>query len=88
MGMEAFAEAARLLAPDQHVVAVEDVDFAAPLKFYRDEPRTITVQAVLSPDGDGLVAHARLVAERTLAGQAQPQRTRALHAAPSLPRAL
>jgi Polyketide synthase dehydratase len=58
-----------------HVVAVEDVDFAAPLKFYRDEPRTITVQAVLSPDGDGLVAHARLVAERLLAGQAQPQRT-------------
>ncbi len=75
MGMEAFAEAARWLAPDHHVVAVEDVGFAAPLKFYRDEPRTITVQVVLSPDGDGLVAHARLVAERTLTGQAEPQRT-------------
>jgi hypothetical protein len=75
MGMEAFAEAARLLAPDHHVVAVEDVVFAAPLKFYRDEPRTITVQAVLSPDGDGLVAHARLIAERALAGQSQPQTT-------------
>ena len=33
------------------------------------------MQVVLSPDGDGLVAHARLIAERTLAGQAQPQRT-------------
>jgi hypothetical protein len=75
MGMEAFAEAARLLAPDHYVVAVEDVVFSAPLKFYRDEPRTITVQAVVSPDGDGLVAHARLIAERTLAGQAQPQTT-------------
>ncbi len=75
MGMEAFAEAALLLAPELHVVAVEDVDFAAPLKFYRDEPRTISVQAVLSPDGDGLVARARLVAERLLAGQTQPQRT-------------
>jgi hypothetical protein len=75
MGMEAFAEAALLLAPDHHVVAVEDVVFAAPLKFYRDEPRTITVQAVLSPDGDGLVARARLIAERTLAGQPQPQTT-------------
>ena len=39
MGMEAFAETAQLVAPDHHVVAVEDVAFAAPLKFYRDEPR-------------------------------------------------
>jgi hypothetical protein len=75
MGMEAFAEAARLLAPDRHVVAVEGADFAAPLKFYRDEPREIVVQAVLVPDGEDLVAHARLVAERTLAGQDRPQRT-------------
>jgi acyl carrier protein len=75
MGIEAFAEAAALLAPELHVAAVEDVGFAAPLKFYRDEPRTITVTAVLSPDGEGLVAHTRLVAERMLAGQSQPQRT-------------
>ena len=40
MGMEAFAEAARLLVPDHRVLAFEDVAFAAPLKFYRDEPRT------------------------------------------------
>ena len=39
MGMEAFAELARLPFPDRHVVAVEDVDFLRPLKFYRDEPR-------------------------------------------------
>ncbi|MBP6763483.1 MAG: SDR family NAD(P)-dependent oxidoreductase, partial [Rubrivivax sp.] len=75
MGMEAFAEAASLLAPELRVLAVEDVAFAAPLKFYRNEPRTISVQAVISPDGDGLVAQTRLVAERTLAGQAQAQRT-------------
>jgi acyl transferase domain-containing protein len=75
MGMEAFAEAALLLAPDHKVLALEDVVFAAPLKFYRDEPRTLTVQVVVSPDGEGLVAHARLVAERKLTGQAQPQRT-------------
>ncbi|HRC39708.1 MAG TPA: SDR family NAD(P)-dependent oxidoreductase, partial [Rubrivivax sp.] len=71
MGMEAFAEAALLLAPDHKVLALEDVVFAAPLKFYRDEPRTLTVQVVVSPDGEGLMAHARLVAERKLAGQAQ-----------------
>jgi hypothetical protein len=75
MGMEAFAEAAVLLAPDLHVLAVEDVTFAAPLKFYRDEPREITVQAVLCPDGEELVAHCRLSAERTLPGQSAPQRT-------------
>jgi hypothetical protein len=75
MGIEAFAEAARLLAPDHHVVGLEHVAFDAPLKFYRDEPRTITVQALVRPDGDGLVADARLSAERMLPGQAEPQRT-------------
>jgi NAD(P)-dependent dehydrogenase (short-subunit alcohol dehydrogenase family) len=75
MGMEAFAEAARLLAPEHQVLAVEDADFAAPLKFYRDEPRTITVQAVVTPAGDELLARAQLIAERRLPGQAQPQRT-------------
>ncbi len=75
MGMEAFAEAARLLVPDHHVLGVEDVTFAAPLKFYRDEPRTLTVQAVLAPDGDDLVAHCTLSAQRQLPGQEQPQRT-------------
>ncbi len=79
MGMEAFAEAARLLAPDHHVLAVEDVMFAAPLKFYRDEPRTLTVQAVVRPDGDDLVAHCRLSAERLLPGQRPAAAHRALH---------
>jgi len=75
MGMEAFAEAARLLAPDRHVLAVEDAGFSAPLKFYRDEPRTITVQVVVTPVGDDLLARAQLIAERKLAGQDRPQRT-------------
>src|SRR4029079_1692000 len=30
MGMEAFAEAARMLLPDWHVVALEDVEWLAP----------------------------------------------------------
>jgi len=75
MGMEAFAEAARLLAADRDVVAVENASFSAPLKFYRDEPRTITVKVVVTPDGDDLVGHAQLIAERTLVGQEKPQRT-------------
>jgi hypothetical protein len=75
MGMEAFAEVARALAPAMHVAAVEDVDFRAPLKFYRDEPRTVTISALLRPDGDDLVAECRLSAERVLPGSEEPQRT-------------
>jgi hypothetical protein len=75
MGMEAFAEAARLLAPELRVLAVEDVRFAAPFKFFRDEPRVATVTAVLEPVGDGVVAHCRLLGERVLPGSAEPQTT-------------
>jgi acyl transferase domain-containing protein len=75
MGIEAFAEAARLLAPEHRVVALENLAFTAPLKFYRDEPRTVTVQVLLEPAGDELLAHAKLMAERMLPGQERPQRT-------------
>jgi hypothetical protein len=75
MGMEAFAEAAQLLAPELQVLAVEDVGFAAPFKFFRDEPRDLTVTAVLEPDGDGVVAHCRLLGERVLPGSDTPQTT-------------
>jgi hypothetical protein len=74
MGMEAFAEVARLQTPDLHVVALEDVQFSAPLKFYRDEPRTLTVTALVRPDGDDLVAECRLESERVLPGSDAPQR--------------
>ena len=46
MGVEAFAEAAAALVPGYRAAAIEDVDFLAPFKFYRDEPRVITVTAV------------------------------------------
>jgi hypothetical protein len=75
MGMEAFAEAARVLAPGWNVVELEAFDFAVPVKFYRDEPRTLTVTALVRPAGDGLVAECRLEADRLLAGSDTPQRT-------------
>jgi hypothetical protein len=75
MGIEAFAEAARLLVPDRHVVSVEDVDFRAPVKFYRDEPRTLTVTALVRPEGDDLVAECSLSADRVLAGTGESQHT-------------
>jgi hypothetical protein len=63
------------LATDWQVVAVENVDFRAPLKFYRDEARTLTITALLRPDGADLVADCSLAADRTLPGSPQPQRT-------------
>jgi len=68
MGMEAFAETAAALAPGYTVTALEDVDLQAPFKFYRDDPRTLEVRALVRDGGDGtLVADCRLVGRRTLA---------------------
>jgi hypothetical protein len=69
MGIEGFAEAALALLPGWHVTGVEDVDLLAPLKFYRDEPRTVELRALLRDAGDGkLAADCSLVGRRSLHG--------------------
>jgi acyl transferase domain-containing protein/NAD(P)-dependent dehydrogenase (short-subunit alcohol dehydrogenase family)/acyl carrier protein len=73
MGLEAFAEAALCLLPGWHVETIENVDFQAPFKFYRSEPRTLTVEAAIYPLGDSLVADCRLIGRRTLPNQTNPQ---------------
>jgi hypothetical protein len=75
MGLEAFAEAAVCLLPGWRVEAIENVDFLAPFKFYRNEPRTITVEAVIHPHEEDLVAECRLIGRRTLPNQPDPQTT-------------
>ncbi|MDJ0961124.1 MAG: SDR family NAD(P)-dependent oxidoreductase [Acidimicrobiia bacterium] len=75
MGVEAFAAAARIAFPDRAVLAVEDVDFQAPFKFYRNEPRTVTVHVTYTLDGDDVIGHCRLIGVRTLANQEEPQVT-------------
>ena len=75
MGIEGMVEVAQLLTPEWSVAAVEDVDFHAPLKFYRDEPRTIEIIALVHPDGADLLAECRIEAERQLPGSDQPTRT-------------
>ncbi|MGZ6869968.1 MAG: SDR family NAD(P)-dependent oxidoreductase, partial [Frankiaceae bacterium] len=72
MGVEAFAEVARLLVPGWHVADIEDVDFSEPFKFYRDEPRTLTIRATLSPADGGLAARCELIGSRTLATRPEP----------------
>ncbi len=73
MGIEAFAEAAQILLPEWRVEAIEDVSFLAPFKFYRNEPRTLTIHAVISQQGDAVVAECRLMGSRTLPKQTEPE---------------
>ncbi len=75
MGIEAFAALAGLAVPGMRVADVEQVDFIAPLKFYRDEPRTVTVTAMFRPDGRDVVADCTLSASRSLAGEQAPRVT-------------
>jgi hypothetical protein len=72
MGIKAFAEAATLLFPELRVAAVEDVEFLAPFKLYRDEPRTLTLEMLLRREAgeiEEVVADARLLGRRRLPGQ-------------------
>ena len=75
MGIEAFAEAALCMHPGWSVETIEEVNFLAPFKFYRDEPRTVIIQAMFYPHGDSLRADCRLIGRRTLPNQPQPQET-------------
>jgi hypothetical protein len=70
MGLETFAEAAWLLVPDYHVVGLENVQFLAPMKYYRKEARSAIVKArpVLSPDGQVRV-HLTLSSMQTIVGR-------------------
>ncbi len=73
MGLEAFAEAASSLLPGWHIAAVENVDFLAPFKFYRNEPRTLTIEALVHPTGHMILADFRLIGLRARPNEAVPQ---------------
>ena len=75
MGIEGFAEAAQCLLPGWNVEAIEDINFLAPLKFYRSEPRVVRIATHLRPHGDRMVADCRLIGHRSLPNQAEPQAT-------------
>ncbi|MGZ4788967.1 MAG: SDR family NAD(P)-dependent oxidoreductase [Terriglobales bacterium] len=75
MGIEAFTEAALCLLPGWHIDALEDVNFLAPFKFYRNEPRTLKLKVSFTPVNEHLVARCMLVGERTLPTSNAPQIT-------------
>jgi acyl transferase domain-containing protein/acyl carrier protein len=75
MGVEAFAALAQLAAPDLHVAGVEEMEYHSPVKFYRDEPRALTLRAIIRPAADGVVADCSLSASRSLKGDEAPRWT-------------
>jgi hypothetical protein len=75
MGIEAFAEASTVVLHGWRVTAVEDVDFLAPFKFYREEPRTLTIAVQFRAEGDDILAMCRLIGARRLPNQDEPQVT-------------
>jgi len=75
MGIEAFAEATLCLLPGWHVEAVEAVHFLAPFKFYRGEPRAVCIEVRIHPRGDRMLAQCRLIGQRSLPNQTEPQLT-------------
>jgi acyl transferase domain-containing protein/NAD(P)-dependent dehydrogenase (short-subunit alcohol dehydrogenase family)/acyl carrier protein len=75
MGIEAMAEAAALIFPDRRIGAIENVQFLTPFKFYRNQPRTLTIQAEYSVEEQDIVADCRLLGSRILHGQSEPEVT-------------
>ncbi|MGZ4173369.1 MAG: SDR family NAD(P)-dependent oxidoreductase, partial [Solirubrobacteraceae bacterium] len=74
MGMEGFAETAGALVRGFKVVELDDVELLAPFKFYRDEPRTVVLHAILRDGGDGtLLADCELTGRRELRGQKEQE---------------
>ncbi|MBP1599462.1 MAG: beta-ketoacyl synthase, partial [Acidobacteria bacterium] len=60
MGIEAMAEAAKLIFSDRFVGAVENVHFLNPFKFYRGQPRAVTIHANFYPDKEDIIAECSL----------------------------
>jgi acyl transferase domain-containing protein len=75
MGLEALVEAAKVIFPDLHVAAIENVNFLSPFKFYRDQPRAVIVHANFKQENNEIIAQCRFVGSRTLYGQAGPEVT-------------
>ena len=75
MGIEAFAEIALCLHPGWHIEAIEEVNFLAPFKFYKDEPRTVILQSLIHAAHGKLVADCRLIGRRKLPNGHDPQET-------------
>ena len=94
MGMEGFAEVARALLPEFHVVELTNVDLLAPFKFYRDQPREVILRARLTDGGhQTIIADCELIGRRELRDHSEQEtrhfvgRGKLAKKAPSAPKA-
>jgi 3-hydroxymyristoyl/3-hydroxydecanoyl-(acyl carrier protein) dehydratase len=78
IGIEGFAVAAKhvssVLASEKagfNVTRLENIQFLAPFKFYRNEPRRVTWKAQVVREDAGLVAHVTLESTLTRASQVE-----------------
>ena len=83
MGVELFAQAARALLPKANIKAVRDVQFAAPFKCYRDEPREAIVTIRIVDGAHGKRAMCSLHSIQTIKGADKPAEPK-LHFAATL----
>jgi len=75
MGIETMSSAAAMFVPDLYVEEVKDVEFFAPFKFYKSEPRTVFVSVHFGVLDGKIQADCELYGLRKLLGQEQAERT-------------
>jgi len=75
MGIEAFCEVAAFGSPGWRVTEVRDVEFLAPFKLYRSEPRTAKVYATFDEVEGERRVRCRLEGERKIVGRGDTQRS-------------
>ncbi|PID85814.1 MAG: beta-ketoacyl synthase [Chloroflexi bacterium] len=74
MATEAMAEVAAVLFPNYHVSAVTNEEMLGAFKFFRNQPRTLYLNAQFIPAGDGFAAHTILRSITPPAREGQPIR--------------
>ncbi len=75
MGIEGFAEVSQCFAPGWQVSEIADIEFLAPFKFYRNEPRTLTIRSTICEVNGVLLAKCSLVGFRKLPHQSDLHET-------------
>ena len=75
MGLEALAQTAGSIFLKRKPHIMENIQFQAPFKFYRDQSRTLTMKAHFSGDGQDIVGACSLLGSRTLHGKVDPEET-------------
>lgn len=75
MGVETFAEAAVSILPEWRVDSIDDIEFSSPFKFYRNEPRKVSINVRFKMNNGQLRVACSLNGIRMLPGKSESQVT-------------